>query len=109
MIPFSQIQAFSQQIAERFEPERIILFGSYACGEPNKNSDVDLLVILPFEELPVHKAIEIRQRVPATFPLDLIARTPEQIQQRLEMGDFFIQDILNNGQVLYEAHHSRMD
>lgn len=108
MISFSQIQAFSQQIAEKFQPERIILFGSYASGQPTEDSDVDLLVILPFEELPVQKAITIRQQIQSSFPLDLIARTPEQIQQRLEMGDFFIRDIMQNGCVLYEADHSRV-
>lgn len=108
MISISQIQAFSQQIAEKFQPERIILFGSYASGQPTEDSDVDLLVILPFEELPVQKAIAIRQQIKAPFPLDLIARTPEQIQQRLEMGDFFIQDIMKNGRVLYEANHARV-
>jgi uncharacterized protein len=88
MISLSQIQAFSQQIVEKFQPERIILFGSYAYGQPTEDSDVDLLVILPFEEMPVQKAIEIRRAVKSPFPLDLMARTSEQIQQRLEMGDF---------------------
>lgn len=108
MISINQIQAFSQQIAEKFQPERIILFGSYASGQPTEDSDVDLLVILPFEELPVQKAIAIRQQIKAPFPLDLMARTPQQIQQRLEMGDFFIQDIMKNGRVLYEANHARV-
>jgi uncharacterized protein len=108
VISFSQIQAFSQQIVEKFQPERIILFGSYAYGQPNEDSDVDLLIILPFEEMPVQKAISIRQQVRSPFPLDLMARTAEQIQQRLEMGDFFIQDIMEKGQVLYEANHTRM-
>jgi uncharacterized protein len=104
VISFSQIQAFSQQIVEKFQPERIILFGSYAYGQPTEDSDVDLLIILPFEELPVQKAIAIRQQVKSPFPLDLMARTAEQIQQRLEMGDFFIQDIMKKGHVLYEAN-----
>jgi len=108
MIPFSQIQAFSQQIAEKFQPERIILFGSYAYGQPTEDSDIDLLVILPFGEMPVQKAIAIRQEIQSPFPLDLMARTPEQIQQRLEMGDFFIQDVMKNGRVLYEANHARV-
>ena len=108
MIDLVQIQAFSEQIAEQFQPERIILFGSYAYGKPTEDSDVDLLVILPFEELPVQKAITIRQLIKSPFPLDLIARTPEQIQQRLEMGDFFIRDIINNGRVLYEANNARV-
>ncbi len=109
MISSNEIQLFSQQIAEKIQPERIILFGSYAYGQPSEDSDVDLLVILPFEEMPVQKAIAIRQRVKSPFPLDLMARTPAQIQQRLDMGDFFIRDIINNGCVLYEAHHPRVD
>lgn len=108
MIDFAQIQAFSDKIAERFQPEQIILFGSYACGQPTEDSDVDMLVILPFTEPPVQKAIEIRQQIKSPFALDLIARTPEQIQQRLAMGDFFIRDIIKNGRILYEANHSRV-
>jgi uncharacterized protein len=108
MISLVQIQAFSQQIAEKFQPERIILFGSYAYGQPTEDSDVDLLVILPFEEMPVQKAIAIRQQVRSSFPLDLMARTAEQIQQRLEMGDFFIQDIMEKGHILYEANNAKM-
>ncbi len=108
MITLGQIKDFSQEIAEKFQPEQIILFGSYAYGQPTEDSDVDLLVILPFEELPVHKAIEIRRQVRSPFPLDLMARTSEQIQQRLDMGDFFIQDIIKKGHVLYEADHARV-
>jgi uncharacterized protein len=107
MITLDQIQAFSQQIVEKFQPERIILFGSYAYGQPSEDSDVDLLVILPFEDLPVYKAIEIRRQIRPPFPLDLMARTPEQIQQRLDMGDFFIRDIIQKGRILYETNHSR--
>jgi predicted nucleotidyltransferase len=109
MITLEQIQEFSQQIAEKFQPDRIILFGSYAYGQPTEDSDVDLLVILPFEELPVYKAIEIRRAVKSPFPLDLMARTSEQIQQRLEMGDFFVQEIIQKGRILYEANYARVD
>lgn len=55
MISYSQIQAFSQQIVEQFQPEQIILFGSYAYGQPTEDLDVDLLVILAFEGMPVDK------------------------------------------------------
>jgi uncharacterized protein len=106
MVDLSEIQAFSQQIVEKFQPERIILFGSYAYGQPTEDSDVDLLVILPFEKLPVYTAIAIRRQIKSPFPLDLIARTPEQIQQRLDLGDFFIQDIINKGRILYEANYT---
>jgi uncharacterized protein len=109
MVDFSEIKAFSQQVVEKFQPERIILFGSYAYGQPTEDSDVDLLVILPFDEMPVQTALTIRQQIKSPFPLDLIARTPAQIQQRLDMGDFFIQDIITKGHVLYEANYARVD
>jgi uncharacterized protein len=63
---------------------------------------------MPFEEMPVQKAIAIRQQVRSPFPLDLMARTAKQVQQRLEMGDFFIRDIMEKGHVLYEGNHTRM-
>jgi uncharacterized protein len=109
MVDLSEIKAFSQQVVEKFQPELIILFGSYAYGQPTEDSDVDLLVILSFDEMPVQTALAIRQQIKSPFPLDLIARTPAQIQQRLDMGDFFIQDIISKGRVLYEANYARVD
>ena len=63
MIMMEQIESLGKSIVHAFQPERIILFGSYAYGRPNDNSDVDLLVILPFVGKPVRKAIEIRSKV----------------------------------------------
>ncbi|MGF1515259.1 MAG: nucleotidyltransferase domain-containing protein [Elainellaceae cyanobacterium] len=74
MVSPSQIQALSREIAHAFQPEQIILFGSYASGQPTSDSDVDLLVILPLDESPVQKAIAIRQKIHAPFPLDLMVR-----------------------------------
>ena len=108
MTSLGQINDFSWAIAEKFQPEKIILFGSYAYGKPNQDSDVDLLVVLPFEGRSVQKAIEIRQAVRAPFPLDLLVRTPQDIQTRLQMGDFFIRDIVQKGLVIYEANHTRV-
>jgi predicted nucleotidyltransferase len=101
-----QIRAFSDAIAREFRPRKIVLFGSYAYGKPTKDSDVDVLVIMPFNRKRGRKSLEIRQRIPADFPLDLIVRTPEFIAQRLEWGDCFIREILAKGDVLYEAPDS---
>jgi uncharacterized protein len=108
VISLTQIEDFCQEVVDKFQPEKIILFGSYAYGEPNQNSDVDLLVILPFESRSVQKAIEIRLAIDYHFPLDLLARTPQVVQQRLDMGDFFIRDIVQKGRVLYEADYARV-
>ncbi len=103
MVEMQQIEALSQQIAEQFQPIRIILFGSYANGQPTDDSDVDLLVILPFNGYPFRKASEILRATNPDFPVDLLARTPEQIEQRLAIGDEFIQEILGQGKVLHET------
>lgn len=108
MVSTDTIQWFCQEVVDKFQPEKIILFGSYAYGEPNQDSDVDLLVILPVEGEPVEKAIEIRQSIDYHFPLDLLVRSSEQLQKRVEMGDFFIQEILQKGRVLYEADYARV-
>ena len=103
MIDRRQIRKFSAAVAREFRPEKIILFGSYGYGQPTEDSDVDLLVIMPFDRRRGRKSLEIRQRIPAGFPLDLIVRTPDHIAQRLAWGDCFTQEILSKGKVLYEA------
>lgn len=108
MISHNQIQEFCQEVVDKFHPEKIILFGSYAYGEPTPDSDVDLLIILPFEGHSAKKAAEILIAIDYHFPLDLIARTSQTIQQRLEMGDFFIREIVQKGRILYEADYARV-
>ena len=106
MIPMQQIQEVSRRIADEFHPERILLFGSYAWGAPSPDSDVDLLVILPFEGKAVAKSVEMRLKIKPPFPVDLLVRTPEKVRERLALGDPFIRSILEKGKVLYEAQHA---
>ena len=98
-----QIEAFCRRLAREFRPERIILFGSHAHGTPTADSDVDILVVLPFEGQSVRKAVEIRMKTNPTFPVDLLVRTPEKVRERVAMGDSFMREILEKGTVLYEA------
>jgi len=108
LVKRNQIRAFSNAIAREFSPRKIVLFGSYAYGNPTEDSDVDVLVIMPFDRKRGRKSLEIRQRIPADFPLDLIVRTPQFIARRLQWGDCFIQEILTKGDVLYEATNAGM-
>ncbi len=100
-----QIQEYSDRIAAEFKPERIILFGSYAYGAPTADSDVDLLVVMPFEDHPTRKALDILSRIDAPFAVDLLVRTPEQLRQRVAWNDFFLREILDRGRELYAAAH----
>lgn len=98
-----QIEDLARRIGREFHPERVFLFGSYARGTATVDSDVDLLVVLPFKGKSVDKSVEIRLKVRSPFPLDLIVRTPEKVRERLAMDDDFIREILDEGKLLYEA------
>src|SRR6476661_237499 len=101
-IPLTAIRRFARRIAERFQPDKIILFGSYAYGEPHNESDVDLLVIMPTKDV-VAQAIRIDLAFERPFSLDLIVRTPEQIERGVKDDDWFLREITEKGKVLYEA------
>ena len=105
----AQIKNLCRQIVENFHPQKIILFGSHAYGKPNADSDVDLLVVMPFECRSVEQAIKIRQNIYLEVPLDLMARTPSQIEERIGLGDFFIKDIIERGKILYESENAGVD
>lgn len=103
MVAMDKIEEFGRRIGRQFNAERVILFGSYARGAVTEDSDVDLLVIGPFEGRSVDRSVQIRMELRPDFPVDLVVRTPEKVQQRLGMGDDFMQEILEEGKVLYEA------
>ena len=104
MVDTAQIIKLSQGIARDFDPDRIILFGSYAYGTPTEHSDVDLLVILPFEGKSRDKRLEIWGRVRPPFPVDILVRRPEDAQRRYRQWDPLIREALDHGKVLYERN-----
>ena len=112
MVALNEIQELTRRIAEQFHPDKIILFGSCATAlravpapevleGPN---DVDLLVILPFEGKPLDKSLEILNRVDPRFPIDLLARRPDDSARRYAEFDPLIRDAFDHGVVLYERH-----
>ena len=106
-IPMAAIRRYARQIAERFHPEKIILFGSYAYGHPHEDSDVDLLVIMPARNQ-LDQAFKIRWQLPAPFAMDLLVCTPKEMKWRLEEGESFLTEITSKGKVLYEEKHKRV-
>jgi predicted nucleotidyltransferase len=102
-----EIRRFARRVAEQFAPDRIILFGSHAYGTPHADSDVDILVVMPARNQ-LDQAYRIRLAVEAPFPLDLIVRTPENLQRRLRDGDLFHTEIVTRGKVLYEKGDTRL-
>src|SRR5712691_5826087 len=100
-IPMSAIRRFARQIANKFHPDKIILFGSYAYGEPHEWSDVDLLVVMPAHD-EINQAIRIELAFEEPFPLDLIVRTPQRLRRDVKDGDWFLCEITGKGKILYE-------
>lgn len=102
-IPQKAIDQVVEQIVEKFKPQKIILFGSYARGNPRPESDVDLLVVMETSLKESKQSLEIRRHLDVLFGLDLIVHTPKRLKERVDMGDWFLRDVLKEGKVLYEA------
>ena len=107
-IPMRAIRDVVKQIAEKFNPDKIILFGSYANGKPRPESDVDLLVIMDSPLRNRQQAAEIARSLDYHFGLDLLVRSPQQLAVRIELGDFFLREVMETGKVLYARPHARM-
>jgi uncharacterized protein len=109
MVAIDEIRAFGRQLAAEYRPRRIVLFGSYAQGKARVDSDVDLLVVLPFKGSGISKAAEMIRRLRPRFAVDLVVRTPVDLERRLALNDFFLKEATRKGRVLYEAADEGMD
>jgi uncharacterized protein len=101
VVSMADIEALADRIARAFNPEKIILFGSYAEGTASPDSDVDLLVVLPFEGRNLDKSVEILVKCDPAFPIDLLARHPADVTMRYQMGDPLIRSAIDSGKVLH--------
>ncbi|MFA6173230.1 MAG: nucleotidyltransferase domain-containing protein [Kiritimatiellales bacterium] len=103
MVAANKIHACAREVAEKFHPEKIVLFGSYAYGTPTADSDIDLLIVMNHKGSAVKQAAEIRSSLRSAFPIDVLVRSPRKIRERLKMGDPFFETIVEKGEVLYET------
>jgi len=98
------IQEILDKIVDTYKPEKVILFGSYAYGSPDEDSDIDFLIVKNTAERPIDRRLYIRRIVSnpkRLVPFEPIVLTNEELKERLEIGDQFIQEILVKGEVLY--------
>ena len=108
-IPMEAIQAVADYVAEKFDPDKIILFGSYAYGDPKPWSDVDLLVVMDTPEGEFELAWAINRALsPHPFGMDILVRSDPEIQRRIALDDWFLEDITTKGKVLYERDNGRL-
>jgi len=98
------ITEIMDRILKGYKPNKVILFGSYAYGEPTEDSDIDLLIIKNTDKRPIDRWVEVKRLlrdISRTFPVSPLVYTEEEIEQRLAVKDFFIKEILEKGDVLY--------
>jgi predicted nucleotidyltransferase len=92
-----------ERIARELNPEKVILFGSYAYGNPTPDSDVDLLVVMKTRGRMIQRTWPVsRLLIPRPFPVDILVKTPSEVERSLNKGDFFIREIVTQGKVMYE-------
>lgn len=93
-----------ERVKTQYRPQKIIIFGSYAWGNPTKDSDVDLLIVKETNEKHRERSLEVRRilnKENAFVGIDILVYTPEEFAKRIEMGDSFLSKILRRGKVLY--------
>jgi len=98
------IQNIVQKIVAGYSPQKIILFGSYVYGKPDQNSDIDLLIIKDTKKRPIERWMEVKRLLRdrhRRFSVSPLVYTDQEIKKRLAIKDFFIQDVLEKGKVVY--------
>lgn len=98
------IQTIVARLIADYQPEKIVLFGSFAYGAPDIDSDIDLLIIKSTTESPLERRIRVREIVAdieRRIPFSPLVLTPEELARRLQLGDTFYQEILAQGKTLY--------
>lgn len=94
-----------RKIVEGYQPKKIILFGSHAYGKPTPDSDVDLFIVKDTDKRPIDRWVEVKRLLrdtAPTVPVAPLVYTEKEIEERTAMRDFFLEEILQRGEVLYE-------
>lgn len=103
------IRSIAKHIAQRFDPEQIILFGSHAYGKPTAESDVDLLVVMDTPGDEMEAILQFSPSLPIlSFNVDVIVRSRRTLERRKRLGDWFLREVTQKGKVLYERTDQRI-
>jgi predicted nucleotidyltransferase len=94
-----------RRLVDEYQPERVILFGSLAYGEPDEDTDIDLLIVKETPDPPLDRRVRVRRLLTdpkRRIPFSPLVLTPRELAQRLALGDPFYREIVGEGQVMYE-------
>lgn len=95
-----------EKLKGEYRPIKVILFGSYAYGKPTEGSDIDLLILKDTDKSRAERFVEVKRILydpKLRVTISPLVYTPEELEERLKMGDDFVEDILRRGVVVYEA------
>ena len=98
-----------KKLKREYDPIKIILFGSYAYGNPTEDSDIDLFILKDTKKRAVDRYVSVKRIIydPShKIPVSPLVYTPKEVEKRLRMGDDFIKEILEKGVILYERRDS---
>lgn len=98
-----EIKSITDQIIKNYKPEKIILFGSCARGNPTESSDIDLLIVKQTKKNRLERTKEVFLFVDHTLPFEPIILTPQEVKSRYQANDYFLQDALKEGEVIYDS------
>ena len=99
------IVRIAETIGRAYRPQQIILFGSYARGNPTEDSDIDLFIIKDTDVSIVDRFVEVKQLIydpQLRIPVSPLIYTPQELEEHLSIGDDSVKEIMSEGKVLYE-------
>lgn len=100
------IKNMVEKLVAEYAPQKVILFGSYGCGSPGPDSDIDFLIIKETKERFIDRWVEVQRILTGmhrSTPVETLVLTPQEVENRLSIGDQFIIEIMEKGKVLYDA------
>ena len=100
------LKGIVKKLRAKYDPIKIVLFGSYAYGDPSGDSDIDLLILKDTDERMVDRFVTVKRIIynpHRKIPVSPLVYTPKELEARMKMGDDFIKEVVRRGVVLYEA------
>lgn len=99
-----RLNAYVKEVISRLDPEIIMLFGSFARGDINEGSDMDILVVAPFKEGFFERIGTLLRLNTFGIPIEPIGYTPQEFEEMKERGNLFVSEVLRTGKILYRKH-----
>lgn len=96
------VEEIKERLIKAYNPDRIILYGSYAKNEAKEKSDIDLLILKDTTDRPIDRRIQVEKiLIDRALPLDILVYTPEEMRYLFSIGSPFIEEVLETGRVIY--------